>query len=100
MHPTLEKLYEQYGDQITIKSIDLAIARDFAKNYPIRVTPTLFFFKADGTPFVPSEELVKELNYVSYKRKSDDTIAVSGNEGVVKYEILVKLLKEMGVNVR
>lgn len=100
LHPTLEKLHELYGDQITIKSIDIRKLRDFSSNYPIRVTPTIYFYNADGSAFVPSEELSKELNNVAYKKKDDDKIAISGNEGVLEFDTFVKIIKEMGVNVK
>lgn len=95
LHPTLEKLHEKYGDKVIIKSVDIAKIRDFVKDYPVRVTPTLFYFKPDGKAFEPTEELTKELNYVSYKRKTDGDVAFAGSEGVVEYEAMEKLIEEM-----
>lgn len=100
LHSTLEKLHELYGDQVTIKSIDIRKLKDFSSNYPIRVTPTIYFYSADGNPFIPSEELSKKMNHVAYKKKDDDKVAISGNEGVIEFEVFEELLKEMGVNVK
>lgn len=96
----MEKLHELYGDQVTIKSIDIRKLKDFSSNYPIRVTPTIYFYSADGNPFIPSEELSKKMNHVAYKKKDDDKVAISGNEGVIEFEVFEELLKEMGVNVK
>lgn len=91
----MEKLHEKYGDKVIIKSVDVAKIRDFVKDYPVRVTPTLFYFKADGTAYEPSEALTKELNYVAYKRKTDNDVKFAGSEGVVEYEAMEKLIEEM-----
>lgn len=95
LHKYLEKLYDKYKDEITIKSVDLRKSENFANEYPIRVTPTLFFFKSDGTPFEPSKEILEKINHVSYKKKNEEKIALFGNEGVIEEKILEDLIKEM-----
>lgn len=71
------------------------MSESFAREYPVRVTPTLFFFNSDGSAFEPSKELLEKLNHVSYKRKNEEKIALFGNEGVIDEKILEDLIKEM-----
>lgn len=95
MHIALEKLNEKYKDKITIKSVDLNKSESFAEQYPIRVTPTIFFFNSDGSAFIPSKELTEKLSYVSYKNKNEDGIVLSGTEGLLQQEVLEQLIEEM-----
>lgn len=100
LHIALEKLNEKYKDKITIKSVDLNKSESFAQQYPIRVTPTIFFFNSDGSAFIPSKELTKKLSYVSYKNKNEDGIVLSGTEGLLQQEVLEQLIEEMIENAK
>lgn len=95
MHKVLEKLNEKYSDKITIKSVDLRKSEKFTEQYPVRVMPTLFFFNSDGSAFEPSKELIEKISYVSYKRKNEDKIVLSANEGFLEEELLEQLIQEM-----
>ena len=79
----MEKLREEYKDRVIIKTIDIRKQREFASQFPIKATPTLFYFNADGTPFKASGEL-----------------KFGGSEGVVKYEELKQVIEEMLKNVK
>lgn len=99
-HPVLEKLREEYKDRVIIKTIDIRKQREFASQFPIRATPTLFYFNADGTPFKASDELAKKISYVAYEDKKSGELKFGGSEGVVKYEELKQVIEEMLKNVK
>lgn len=99
-HPVLEKLREEYKDRVIIKTIDIRKQREFASQFPIRATPTLFYFNADGTPFKASDELAKKISYVAYEDKKSGELKFGGSEGVVKYEELKEVIEEMLKNVK
>ena len=99
-HPVLEKLREEYKDRVIIKTIDIRKQREFASQFPIRATPTLFYFNADGTPFEASETLAKKISYVAYEDKKSGELKFGGSEGVVKYDELKEVIEEMLKNVK
>ena len=99
-HPVLEKLREEYKDRVIIKTIDIRKQREFASQFPIKATPTLFYFNADGTPFKASDELAKKISYVAYEDKKSGELKFGGSEGVVKYEELKEVIEEMLKNVK
>ena len=99
-HPVLEKLREEYKDRVIIKTIDIRKQREFASQFPIKATPTLFYFNADGTPFKASDELAKKISYVAYEDKKSGELKFGGSEGVVKYEELKQVIEEMLKNVK
>ncbi len=99
-HPVLEKLREEYKDKVIIKTVDIRKEQKFASEFPIRVTPTLFYYNADGTPFKASEDLAKKINYVAYQDKKTDELKFGGSESVVEYEGLKEIIEEMLKNVK
>ncbi|WBB29397.1 thioredoxin domain-containing protein [Parvimonas micra] len=96
----MEKLREEYKDKVIIKTIDIRKQREFASQFPIKATPTLFYFNADGTPFKASDELAKKISYVAYEDKKSGELKFGGSEGVVKYEELKEVIEEMLKNVK
>lgn len=48
--PTLEKLADEYGDQIVIYKIDVDKERELAQAFGIRSIPTFLFIPLDGEP--------------------------------------------------
>lgn len=99
-HPVLEKLREEYKDKVIIKTIDVRKQREFVSQFPVRVTPTLFYFNADGTPFEASETLANKISYVAYQDKKSGELKFGGSEGVVQYEELKEVIEEMLKNVK
>lgn len=96
----MEKLKKEYKDKVIIKTVDVRKQQAFASQFPIRVTPTLFYFNADGTPYKASDELAKKISYVAYEDKKSGELKFGGSEGVVKYEELKQVIEEMLKNVK
>ena len=99
-HKVLEKLREEYKDRVIIQTINIRKEMDFTSQFPIRVTPTLFYFNADGTPFESPEELASKINYVAYEDKKSGELKFGGSEGVVQYEDLKAVIEEMLKNAK
>ena len=99
-HKVLEKLREEYKDRVIIQTINIRKEMDFTSQFPIRVTPTLFYFNADGTPFKSPEELESRINYVAYEDKKSGELKLGGSEGVVQYEDLKAVIEEMLKNAK
>ncbi|HPR40829.1 MAG TPA: thioredoxin family protein, partial [Oscillospiraceae bacterium] len=54
--PILESVHDSMIGSAIIKYVDVDKS-NLASEYPVRVIPTQVFFLADGTPYVPSEEI-------------------------------------------
>ena len=96
----MEKLREEYKDRVIIQTINIRKEMDFTSQFPIRVTPTLFYFNANGTPFKSPEELESRINYVAYEDKKSGELKLGGSEGVVQYEDLKAVIEEMLKNAK
>jgi thioredoxin 1 len=57
MAPILVKLNEEMQGKAVIHFVDVWKNQNAARDFPLRVIPTQFFFTADGEPYIPSENL-------------------------------------------
>lgn len=97
MHPDLEAIHEEYKGRAFVKYADVWKNFTTTDNVPVRVTPTQVLVSADGKPFVPSEELQKEIGGFSTQVIADSGEEISIHEGMLSKEDFHKILKEMGV---
>lgn len=69
MASVLTKMNEEMQGKAFIKFADVWKIPDAASNVPVQVIPTRVLFNADGTPFVPSEELAVQIEFVMYRHR-------------------------------
>ncbi|MDF2822548.1 MAG: Thioredoxin [Clostridiales bacterium] len=67
MAPVLETLHEDFQGKAIIHFVDVWKNTTAANNFPVSVIPTQVFYNADGTPFVPSDELAYEIDFLYNK---------------------------------
>lgn len=63
MAPALKLLNEEMYGKAFVKFADVWVYSDAASNVPIQVIPTQVLVNADGTPFVPSDELAAKIQF-------------------------------------
>lgn len=97
MAPVLKKLNTEMQGKAFIKFVDVWQYYEAADNVPVQVIPTQVFFNADGTPFVPSDELAKEIQFDMYSDKTTDEHTFTVHQGGLTEEQMRAILKEMGV---
>lgn len=97
MKPVLEKMNEEFEGKAFVKFVDVWKYQEAAGNVPIQVIPTQILFNADGSPFTPSEELQKEIEFMMYSDKEGGDHAFTAHQGGLTEEQFRKILKEMGV---
>lgn len=95
MAPVLEKANKEFQGKAFIKFINVWDFPDAANNVPVQVIPTQVLFNADGTPFVPSDALAKEIQFDMYKNTGEHIFTV--HQGGLTEEQMWAILKEMGV---
>jgi len=97
MAPVLETLNKEMAGKAFIKFVDVWKYADAANDVPIQVIPTQILFNADGTPFVPSDELAMEIEFMMYSDRETNEHIFTTHQGGITEEQMRKILKEMGV---
>lgn len=97
MAPVLEKANKEFQGKAFIKFVNVWDYPDAANNVPVQVIPTQVLFNADGTPFVPSDELAKEIQFDMYSHKNTGEHIFTVHQGGLTEEQMWAILKEMGV---
>ena len=95
MKPYLEELYEEYLGKVLIAYVD--VDRVNIEGYPLSVVPTQFFYNSDGSPFIPSEEIVmkNEYSWVPFYHRETDELVFSTHQGLLTREELENIFVEM-----
>lgn len=97
MAPILETMNEEFSGRAFIKFADVWEYQDSAGNVPIQLIPTQVLFYADGTPFVPSDELQQEMEFIMYSDRGSGEHVFTVHQGGLSEEQFRKILSEMGV---
>ncbi|MBS6315366.1 MAG: thioredoxin family protein [Ruminococcus sp.] len=97
MAPVLEKANKEFYGKAFVKFINVWDYPDAANNVPVQVIPTQVLFNADGTPFVPSEELEKKIQFDMYSHRDTGEHIFTVHQGGLTEEQMWEILKEMGV---
>lgn len=97
MAPALKTLNEEMYGKAFIKFADVWVYSDAASNVPIQVIPTQVLVNADGTPFVPSDELAAKIQFTMYSDKNTNEHVFTVHQGGLTEEQMREILKEMGV---
>ncbi len=97
MAPVLEAMNEEFAGKAFVKFVDVWAYPNAANNVPIQIIPTQVLFNADGTPFVPSEELQQEMEFIMYSDRETEAHIFTVHQGGLTEEQFRKILKEMGV---
>lgn len=97
MAPVLETLNAQWQGKAAVQFIDVWKYADGVEDFPIQVIPTQVFFNADGTPFVPSESLQKQIAFTMYSDKDTGEHIFTVHQGGMAEEQMRQIFAEMGV---
>ena len=91
MAPVLKTMNAEMKDKAFIKFVDVWKYGSAANNVPIQIIPSQVFFNADGTPYVPSDSLKKQIG--GFKLYNGFTV----HEGGLTEDEMRAILAEMGV---
>lgn len=97
MAPVLETLHEEFQGKAIVHFVDVWKNQTAATDFPVSVIPTQVFYNADGTPFVPSEELSAEIEFMMYSSNDTNEHLFTIHQGGVTEEQMRKIFAEMGV---
>jgi thioredoxin 1 len=96
MAPVLEKMKEEMQGKSFIKFVDVWKYPDAAGNVPVQVIPTQILVNADGSPFVPSEELAAQIEFIMYSSKDTGEHVFTVHQGGITEDQMRMILTEMG----
>lgn len=96
MAPALKTLNEELIGKAFVKFADVWVYTNAANNVPIRVIPTQVLFNADGTPFVPSDNLAEKITFTMYSDRATGNHVFTVHQGGLTEEQMREILKEMG----
>lgn len=96
MAPVLEKMNEEMQGKAFIKFLDVWKYPDAAGNVPVQVIPTQILVNADGSPFVPSEELATQIEFIMYSSKDTGEHVFTVHQGGITEDQMRMILTEMG----
>lgn len=97
MAPVLETMNEEMTGKAFIKFVDVWKYADAASNVPVQVIPTQVLVNADGTPFVPSDELAQTIEFTLYSSRETGEHVFTVHQGGMTEEQMRLILAEMGV---
>jgi thioredoxin 1 len=97
MKPALKSVNAKMRKKAFIKYIDVWEHPEAAHGLPINLIPTQFFWNADGTPFMPSEELGNQIPFDLYYDNETNEHVFTAHVSPLTEEQMLAILAEMGV---
>lgn len=96
MAPDFEAVNEEMQGKAIIKSLNIQQYPDALGSIPVSVVPTQLFISADGTPYVPSEDL--GIEFIRYNNRSSGEHIYTMHQGTLTKDQLLSVLDDMGVD--
>ena len=96
MEPDLEKVAEAYQGTAIVYDVNVNEQPGVAMQIPVRATPMQVFYYADGTPYVPSDEISLQINFLRYVLTDTDTHVMTVHEGMLSDSQMEMILAELG----
>ena len=95
MAPVLKTLNAEMQGKAIIKFVDVWKNGEAAKDFPIQVIPTQVFINADGTPYVPSDNM--EIKFDMYSHRDTGEHVFTVHQGGLTEDQMQAILADMGV---
>lgn len=95
MAPVLKSLNEEYQGRVIVKFVDVWKYPDLAKDFPVQVIPTQFFFDENGQPFVPINP--QAMGMEMYELQADGQHVFTAHQGGMTKEQILEVFRELGV---
>lgn len=95
MAPVLKTLNAEMQGKAIIKFVDVWKKGDAANDFPIQVIPTQVLINADGTPYVPSDDIGIKFDMYSFKDTGEHAFTV--HQGGLTEKEMRAILTDMGV---
>jgi len=94
--PILDAMHEEMLNKAIIKYVDTDKYGDIASKFPVQVIPTQVFINADGTPYVPSDNI--DVDFIEYPKADSGETEFTVHQGGLTADQLRAILADMGVS--
>ena len=95
MAPVLKTMNSEMQGKAIIKFVDVWKHSEAADGFPIQVIPTQVLINADGTPYIPSDDIGIKFNM--YSSKDTGKHAFTVHQGGLTDKEMRAILADMGV---
>lgn len=95
MAPVLKTMNEEMQGKAIIKFVDVWKYTEAANGFPIQLIPTQVPINADGTPYVPSDEI--KIEFTMYSAKDTNEHVFTVHEGGLTEDQMRAILADMGI---
>ncbi len=95
MAPVLVKVNEDMQNKAIVKFVDVWEYPDAAYGFPVQVIPTQVFVNADGTPYVPADDL--GIEFIMYADIDTEEHIFTVHQGALTEAEMLLILEDMGV---
>ncbi len=97
MAPVLKKLNTEMQGKAIIQFVDVWKNQSAASGFPLTIIPTQFFYNADGTPYVPSDDIQKVMQFELHKDFKTGEHNFTSHKGGLTEMQMRQILADMGV---
>lgn len=94
MAPVLAKLNGEMQGKARIHFVDVWVNPTASQGFPIQLIPTQLFVNADGTPYIPKDDL--EIEFNAYYDKETGEHLFTAHEGGLSESEMRLILEDMG----
>lgn len=96
MAPVLQSANADYQGKAIVQFLDVRKYPDAVGSFPVQVIPTQFFINADGTPYVPNEDM--GIEFILYHAKDTQRHIFTAHQGALTRVELDVILADMGAS--
>lgn len=96
MAPALKTVNEDMRGKAIIKFVDVWKNPDAVNDFPIQLIPTQIFINADGTPYIPGDDI--KLDFILYSYKDTGEHIYTAHQGGLTEEQMKTILADMGAD--
>ena len=97
MKPDLEAFYNETYGKVSVRYADIWANGSLSGGFPAYAVPVQYFFYADGTPYVPSKEMMESIGFQLYGTSETEHV-LTGHYGILTKDQMYAIFRDMGVD--
>lgn len=96
MAPALEAINEEMQGKAIIHFLNTATYPEEAMQYPVQLIPTQLLFYADGSPYLPGDDILARYSFTYYSDRESGEHVFTAHVGGLTEEDMRLILSDMG----
>lgn len=96
MAPDFKQIYKESQGSAVVREMNLDRSPEITDQLPVRATPTQILYYADGSPYVPSEAVLKQTSFIYYTNGEGGPHVLTVHEGLLTAAQMRTILEDMG----